>query len=188
MSATPNESYSQNPAIKDIANLLILGGRIGFWLQLALAGISGISLLFAWFGRNFSETSQQGFSAFFALCTIATLLFGVFLAFRYTRIGKSFLNNNSRPTLSKADLIALLRIAIITSFIGILFSLCGAGFGLVVQIAKAVSQSPGVAITDPSRIIRAIDVFVVVANVNAIAAHFIGGAISFWLIDRVHRE
>ncbi|MGL5804680.1 MAG: DUF3611 family protein, partial [Xenococcaceae cyanobacterium] len=92
MSATPNESYSQNPAIKDIANLLILGGRIGFWLQLALAGISGISLLFAWFGRNFSETSQQGFSAFFALCTIATLLFGVFLAFLYTRIGKSFLN------------------------------------------------------------------------------------------------
>jgi hypothetical protein len=187
MSATPNESYSQNPAIRDIANSLILGGRIGFWLQLALAGISGISLLYAGFGRNFSETNQYGFSVFFAFCGIATLLFGVFIAFRYTRIGKSFLNNNSRPTLSKADLIALLRMAIITSFIGILFSLCGAGFGLAVQIAKAVSQPPGVAITDPSRIIRAIDVFIVAANVNAIAAHFIGGIISLWLIERTHR-
>ena len=39
---------------------------------------------------------------------------------------------------------------------------------------------------DPNRIVRAIDAFIVLANLNLIAAHLIGAVISFWLIDRIH--
>jgi hypothetical protein len=54
-----------------------------------------------------------------------------------------------------------------------------------VLVAKTVSQPPGVVIVDPNKIVRALDVFVVLANLNLIAAHLIGTAISFWLIDRI---
>jgi hypothetical protein len=189
MNAAPNESYTKNPAIREIANSLRLSGAIGFWVQLALAGVSSLSLLFALFGRNVSEETLQGIgiAIFFGVCGILTLLFSVFVDFRYTRVGKSLINPRSRLPISKADTIALLRLGVIASLIGISLSLLGAGFGIAVQIAKVVSQPPGVAITEPSNIVRALDVLVVTANVNSIAAHFIGALISLWLIDRINR-
>jgi hypothetical protein len=57
-----------------------------------------------------------------------------------------------------------------------------------VLVAKAVSQPPGVAITDPNKIIRALDVFIVVANINGIAAHFVGTVASIWLLEKVHQH
>ena len=51
-------------------------------------------------------------------------------------------------------------------------------------IAKTVSQPPGMAITNPNRIVRALDVFVVLANINLITAHFVGAAISMWLLEK----
>jgi hypothetical protein len=74
------------------------------------------------------------------------------------------------------------------SLVGILLNLLGGGATLGVLVAKAVSQPPGVAITDPNRIIRGLDVFVMVANINGIAAHFVGNVASLWLIDQVHRH
>jgi Protein of unknown function (DUF3611) len=65
-------------------------------------------------------------------------------------------------------------------------ALLGAGASVSVLVAKTVSQPPGVAIVDPNKIVRALDVFVVLANLNLIAAHLIGTAISFWPIDRIH--
>jgi hypothetical protein len=56
-----------------------------------------------------------------------------------------------------------------------------------VLVAKAVSQPAGVAITDPTKIVRALDVFVVVANIAGIAANFMGMIVSLWLFDRIER-
>jgi hypothetical protein len=53
-------------------------------------------------------------------------------------------------------------------------------------VAKTISQPPGVAILDPNKIVRAIDVFVVLANIALIAAHLVGTVIAFWLLDRIH--
>lgn len=53
--------------------------------------------------------------------------------------------------------------------VGILLCLVGAGSTAGVLVAKAVSQPPGVAITDHNRMIRSLDVFVEVANINGIA-------------------
>ena len=57
-----------------------------------------------------------------------------------------------------------------------------------VLVAKSISQPPGVAITDPSRIIRALDVFVAVANVNGIAGNFVGVVTSLGLLSWAHRQ
>ena len=42
-------------------------------------------------------------------------------------------------------------------------------------------------ITDPTKIVRPLDVFVVVANLAGISANFMGMVISLWLYDRIDR-
>jgi hypothetical protein len=115
------------------------------------------------------------------------LLFSVYWDFRYTCIGKSLENPNPALHLSKADTTTIIRLGIIASLVGILLTLLGAGSTVLVLVAKSISQPPGVAITDPYRIIRALDVFVAVANINGIAAHFVGTIASLWLLERVHK-
>ncbi len=86
----------------------------------------------------------------------------------------------------KAETIQLLRFGVIIGFMGIFLGLLGAGSSLGVLIAKTVSQPPGIAITNPNHIVRALDVFVVVANFNLITAHFAAAAASMWLLEKLH--
>jgi hypothetical protein len=84
--------------------------------------------------------------------------------------------------------VKLLRLGVIIGFVGMLIALIGAGTSIGVLVAKTVSQPPGMAITDPNRIVRALDVFVVLANLNLIAAHLVGTVTSLWLLDRIHHH
>jgi hypothetical protein len=77
---------------------------------------------------------------------------------------------SSRPASKESGYpFQLLRLGAIVGLVGILLCLVGAGSTAGVLEAKAVSQPPGVAITDHNRMIRALDVCVGVANINGIA-------------------
>jgi hypothetical protein len=160
------------------------------WVQLALALVSGLLLLFASTGRDFADKSNPGLGVgvFWAVIGVLLLLFGVFWDFRYTRLGRRL--DNPNPTLhpSKADTITTIRMGILISLVGMLLTLLGAGSSVSVLVAKVVSQPPGVAIVNPNKIIRALDVFIVVANINGIAAHFVGIVASMWLLEKVHQH
>lgn len=173
-----------------IANTIRLTGWVALWVQLALALVSGLTLLFAATGREVGNQPNPGLGVgiFWAVFGILILLFSVFWDFRYTRIGRRLDNRN--PTLhpSKADTIRAIRWGILAGLVGIFITLLGAGISVSVLLAKAVSQPPGVAITDPNKIIRALDVFIVVANINGIAAHFMGTVASMWLLEKVHEH
>lgn len=151
---------------------------------------SGIALLFAISGRNFANEANPalGVGIFWAACGLLALLFSVFLSFRYTRIAKRLANPNSAVHPSKADTVQVLRIALITGLVGILLCLLGGGASMGVLVAKSVSQPPGVAITDPYKIIRALDVFVVLANFNGIAGHFVDLVAALGLLKWVHNQ
>ncbi|WGV28756.1 DUF3611 family protein [Halotia branconii] len=178
------------PSVHGIANNIRLTGWIAFWVQLTLAVVSGLVLLFVSTGREFSSQPNAGLGVgiFWAVCGVLILLFSVYLNFRYTRLGKRLDNPNPSLHPSKADTIATIRLGIIVGLVGMLLSLLGAGSTLGVLVAKSISQPPGVAITDPYKIIRAMDVFVEVANVNGIAAHFLGTVASLWLLERVNQH
>jgi hypothetical protein len=183
-------SHHNRNKVHNIANQIRLTGWITLWVQLALALVSGLLLLFASTGRNFADKSNPGLGigVFWAVGGILLLLFSVFWDFRYTRIGKRL--DNPNPTLhpSKADTTRAIRMGILVSLVGIFITILGAGTSVSVLVAKAVSQPPGVAITDPNKIIRALDVFIVVANINGIAAHFFGTIASMWLLEKVHQH
>ncbi len=178
------------PEIKEIARVLRLAGRIGFWLQLGLAAVCVLTVFFAIAGRNFSDETNPaiGIGIFWAISSIFVLAYTIYLGFRLTRIGKGLLTLSPEVRPKKTDTMRLLRSGTMASLIGILLNLLGSGVTIALLVAKAVSQPPGVAITDPNQIIRGLDVFVTLANVNGIAAHFVGVVSSLWLIEQVHRH
>ncbi|MGB8699971.1 MAG: DUF3611 family protein, partial [Thermosynechococcaceae cyanobacterium] len=164
-------------------------GWIGFCLQLVLAFLAAIALLFAISGRAFSQdaASGGGFAIFWGICGIMLLVLGILFSFWYIRIAKGLMHEPG-ATLHprKSGAIRLLRLGILIGFVGILLALFGSGASVGVLVAKTVSQPPGIAILDPNKIVRAMDVFVVLANITLIAAHLAGTVIAFWLLDRVH--
>lgn len=164
-------------------------GRIGVILQVIFAFVAVISLLFAVSGRNFSSDSNSANSIgiFWAICALVSLGLGLVLTFRYTLVGRSLQRHTQvdyHP--KKSDAIRLLRAGVVTATAGILLALFGAGTSAGVMIAKTISQPPGVAITDPNKIVRALDVLILIANLNLITAHFVGLMVPLWLLDRIH--
>ena len=106
---------------------------------------------------------------------------------QYIRIAKGLMHEpGAMLHPRKAGAIRLLRRGAFLGFAGILLSLLGSGVSVGVLVAKTVSQPPGIAITDPNKIVRAMDVFVVLANITLIAAHLVGTALAFWLLERIH--
>ena len=178
------------PKIQKIARTFRWYGWLSFWSQLGLAFSSIVILFVVASGQKFSsETSSTGIGIgiFWSFCSFLALSMTILFAFRYTRIAKGLLREpDAHLPPRKVETIQMLRFAVILGLVGIILALFGAASSLGVLIAKTISQPPGIAITNPNRIVRALDVFVVLANFNLITAHFIGTASSMWLLEKLH--
>ncbi len=205
---TQSEVNTVHPKLERIATVLRLVSWVSLWLQLALGATCFLMLLFAISGRNFSQsvaptpgvgvvnytvgtTPGAGISIFWAVCGILALLFSIYLSFRLTRFARKLRNPNPELHPKRAEVTQLLRIGVIAGLVGMLLTILGGGSSVGVLLAKSIAQPQGVAIYDPNRIIRPLDIFVAMANMNGIAAHFIGTVASLGLVnwlDNVHRE
>lgn len=188
------DTSSLPPALQRVAFTLRTVGAISFWLQSILGVISGFILLFATFsgsvGRQTTQGNNQGtgFGIFFAICGLVTLGVAAYFAFRYTRISKQLLISNAAGRPSKADTLQIIRLGLIVNLVGMLLTILGAQAIVGSILAKSLSQ-PQNALTaiDPTRFVQSLDLFVVQANTNTIAAHFVGITASLWLFNRVNR-
>lgn len=189
---THSESQSASPAIQGIAANFRIVGWISLCIQALVVVISSVVLLFAISGRNFSNatTPGTGIGIFWAVCGTLTLCVGVYLDFRYTRVAKGLLAPNPELHPKKTDTVRLLRLGALVSLVGMLLTILGAGaiLGLLVEKSVALPQGGAVYNYDPKKLIQASDIFVEMANVIGISAHFIGTVASLWLLDRVHRS
>ncbi|MGF1675463.1 MAG: DUF3611 family protein [Rivularia sp. (in: cyanobacteria)] len=198
-----------NPKLERISNILRLSGWASFWLQLGLGAACSLMIIFAISGRSFNQavtndvvvpgvpaatqytettTPGLGISMFWAVCGILGLLFGIYLAFRLTRFARRLRNPNSEIHPKKAEVMKILRIGVIVGLVGLLVTILGGGSGLGVLLAKSIAQPQGVAIYDPTRIIRPLDIFVAMANMCGIAAHFVGTITTLGLFNWLHPE
>ena len=187
---TKADTPSISPSQQKVVTAFRWVGWIAFWVELGLTVATGLALLFALSGRNYATQTITGIGVgiFWAVCGVIALCFSVYVAFQYTRLAKGLQNPNPALHPKKPDTVKLLRLAAIVSLVGILLSLLGAGATVGVLLAKTISQPPGVAITDPNKIVRALDVFVEVANINCIAGNFIGVVTSLGLLSWVPRQ
>lgn len=193
-----------HPDLKQIAKTLQIVGWISFWVQLGLAIAAGLMVVFAMTGRNFSQAVTRvpgvgvvnagrgtipgiGIGIFWAICGILVLSFGVYLAFRLTRSAKRLRHPDPAIHPRKAEVLKRLRLGVMVGLVGILLTILGGGATLSVLLAKSIAQPQGVAIYDPTRIIRSLDIFVAMANMNGIAAHFAGLIASLGLFNWLSR-
>ena len=204
---TQSEAHTLSHKRDRIANILRLVGWVSLWLQLGLGAACSLMLLFAISGRNFSQTatptpsvpgvsgvvnstqgttSGTGVGIFWAVCGVLALLFSVYLTFRLTRFARRLRNPNLEIQPKKAEVTQLLRIAAIAGLVGMLLTILGGGSSVGVLLDKSIAQPQGVALYDPNRIIRSLDIFVVMANMTGIAAHFIGTVTALGLINWLH--
>jgi Protein of unknown function (DUF3611) len=194
-----------HPKLERIANILGFVGWSSLWVQAGFGAASILMLLFAITGRSFNQavtstpgipvagysqgtTPGSGVILFWAVCGVLVLLFSIFMAFRITRYAKRLRNPNSALHPKKAEVMQLLKIAAIAGFVGMLLTIIGSGSSLGVLLAKSITQPQGVAVYDPTRIIRPIDIFAAIANMSGIIAHFIGTAAAGGLFIWLHPE
>jgi hypothetical protein len=203
------QTHSERPTVEPVrdraAGVLRLVGWLSFWVQLGLAIVAGLMIGVAIGGGNFSRaltpsvatpngvvpaSTTPGISIgmIWAVCGILVLLFNAYLAFRQTRLAARLRRPHSDAHPSKAETLQLLRLGVITGLIGLIVAILGCGATLGVLLSKSIAQPQGVAIYDPNRVIRSLDIFVAMANMDGIVAHFIGMLSFLGVSDWLHRQ
>lgn len=184
----PNQlgSYLPPPTKQRFADTFRTVSQFSFWIQLVLGAISVITLLLAIFRRNLSVQTNNagiGLGIFLARVGILLLCFRVYWAFRYRRLAKRLQSYNRELHRRKEDIIQVLQIGRIVSFLGVLLAFLGSEISVVVVLAKALSEPQVIAVYNRQNVIYSLDIFVVLANINMINTHFVGGVTSLGLIE-----
>lgn len=190
-----DRSDSKPPSLQQIATTFRLAGWISFWTQLVLGVVSTLILIVASFSRDVGPQAQRspgtGTGIVLAVSGVVTLSLGIYLAFRYTRIARRLQSSNPNNRPRKADTIQILRLGLIVNLVGMLLTILGAQAiaGTLILRSLSVPQiGLGAAIYNPQQLIRPLDIFVVQANTNTVAAHFAGLIVSLFLLNRVSRH
>ena len=113
---------------------------------------------------------------------------GIYLAYRYTRIGKKLESPNASNRPRKAETVQVLRLGLWINLGGILVTLLGAQAIVGTLVARSISpQAATTQLFDPTRIISGLDMLIVQANTNTVSAHFAGLLASLWLMNRINK-
>ncbi|MCU0548241.1 MAG: DUF3611 family protein [Leptolyngbya sp. Prado105] len=161
--------------------------QISFSVQLFLGAIASLALLLSIFSRNLTPQATtnplMGFGVFVGITGILVLCFRLYLSFRYRSLDKQLQSPNRESHPTKESVAQLLGTGAIVSLIGLLLAFLASEITIAVVAAKAVSLPPGVAVYTATNFIRPLDIFVVLANVNLIGAHFVGSVTSLGLLN-----
>ncbi|MBE9185705.1 DUF3611 family protein [Microcoleus sp. LEGE 07076] len=182
------ESLSEPLAQTEFVGTFRLFSRFSFWIQLFFGAVSGIVLLFAMLGRNMSEQTNSagiGFGVVLAIVGLLLLSFRIFWDFRYRLLGRLLHAENSQVYPSKEHITRTLRIGLISSLVGVLIAFVASEETVGLVLAKTLSQPQALAAYTPENVIRSLDIFVMLANVNLIGAHFFGAVTSLSLLNWV---
>jgi Protein of unknown function (DUF3611) len=196
---------SSNPSFEQVVTILRIAAWVSFVMQVGLAAVSSVLLLLAIAGRSFNQaivvpgvprigvatapatSPGLGVGIFWAVCGVLVLLFGSYLAFRLIRFAKRLDNPNPAIRPRRTKVMQVLKLSVITGSIGMLLMILGTGATIAVLLSKSVALPQGVAIYDPNRSIRSVDVFVAAANTTGITAHFVGVVASLSVFNWLHR-
>ena len=201
------ERQSLESKLEKVGNVLRLTGWIGLCAQIGFGAISLLMVVFAIAGRNFSQATMLppgavlgvvgtfnrgttpgiGIGIFWAVCGILALLVGIYFAFRQTRLARRLRHADTMKHPTKSEVMNMLRLSAIVGLVGMLLTILGGGATLGVLFSKAIAQTQGVAIYDPNRAIRSIDIMVAMANMSGITAHFVGTVASLSVFEWLHR-
>jgi hypothetical protein len=170
---------------------------VGFWVQIVLAVVATIVLLFsapsAFPSANSGTVNANpgaGAGLLFAVLSLVLLYFSTYQTFRATRFARRLLAPaNLRP--SRLDTIKRLRFGLLVNLGGLLLALLAAETITGNLFAKALQVQPNplnIAAIDTNKLIQPLDIFVVLGNTHITFAHFVGLVVGLVLLDRLGRS
>ncbi|MGF1542042.1 MAG: DUF3611 family protein [Pleurocapsa sp.] len=187
---TPFASKSPKSAVSYTVRRISLAfkwaGLIGFWTQLVLGVISTVMLLLAITNRTERNSAGTGFSIFCAACGLICLIVAIYFSYRYSKMARSFENTNAvRP--KRVETIKLIKISVVVSLVGMFLTIIGAEAIAGIVLSKILAFDPAKIFNNQtsSEFVNSLDLFIVQANTNIIAAHFAGLVSSLWLLNRI---
>lgn len=161
--------------------------QISFSVQLILGAVASVALLLSIFSRNVTVQATTNpimrFGVFLGVAGILVLCFRLYLSLRYRRLDKQLQSPNRELHPTKEKVIHALSTGVIVSLVGLLLAFLASEVTIAVVAAKAISLPAGVAVYTATNFIRPLDIFVVLANVNLIGAHFVGSVTSLGLLN-----
>ena len=180
-------SYLPAPTKQRFAATFRVVRRISFGVQLALGLVSSLALSLAILSRNVTAQTTtnpvMGFGVFLGIMGILVLCFRLYLSFRYRRLDKLLQSPNRELHPRKEDISQVLSTGLIVSLIGLLLAFLASEVTVAVVLAKVLALPPGVAAYTSRNFIRPLDIFVLLASVNMIGAHFFGSVIALGLLS-----
>ena len=174
-------------------------GWIAFWIQLILAVIPVLLLLFALFMKGItSEGLGTTLEATFAYACLAFLLFSLLWSFRYTRLGRKLAGPEPRP--KQVPLMRILWTGLIGNLTGMVCSLLVAMGAVGTMLFKVLSRPQGAIPTidmrsgagaagiASSQWIVPLDVIWLQALINTMTAQAIGIIVTLYLLYRISQR
>lgn len=79
---------------------------------------------------------------------------------------------------NQEHIVRVLQIDFIVNVVGVLLAFLGSEITAIALLARSLAISHGVVVYRLENVIRSLDIFVVLANVNLIGSHLVGGATS----------
>lgn len=126
---------------------------------------------------------------FWAVCGSVMLLVAIAITAQYLNMARLLLLPDAERHPKAGETFRILRLATLLGLVGVGVMLVGAGSSVALLLAKATAQLAGeINYTDPQRIVRALDLYVVAANLNGIAAHFVGATAALGLNDWLRKQ
>lgn len=166
-------------------------GWTGFWLQLVLATLPILLMIYVLFFCDSAsiQRSGMGLTEYLGLLGLLILFFTIGWSFRYTRLAKKMADPELRPPLSTVN--RTLWIGLWASCLGILLSMLlmmfEVGRLLFVFLRAPQGGVPVIqtATDSPSSWVSAIDMVGLMADLSVLAAELIVLAFTLWLLFRV---
>ncbi|PZV06154.1 MAG: hypothetical protein DCF32_10330 [Leptolyngbya sp.] len=192
---TTDFDYTLPPAIRRISGSFRVVGWISFWVQIVLAAISSLVLMFALVNLGArsgtgAANPGTGVGLLFAALGLVAVYLSAFWAFRYTQLGRRLRSRDIAKRPSPKDALQALRLGTVVSMVGMLITLFGSQALIGSLLGKALSQPQGGTVFTPGNInqyVEAFDIFVVQANTNTLLAHFVSLSATLWLLRTVNR-
>lgn len=177
------------PAVQRAAAALNWWGQVGLWVQVVLGIVAGVTLIFA--APDLVGTRESGFGSgvgvLFAIGGLIALSISAYFCFRYRQVSRRLRTADAATRPSRGDIIRLIRIGLTVNLLGMLLTLLGAFPITGVVLFKSLTQPQLVIGADPREFVNSIDLLIIQAIINAIAAHFAGLSSSLWLLYRITR-
>lgn len=188
MQTNPSTSL---PTKQKFAEVFRLFARLSYWIQLILGIISGIILALVLFSRNLGDkTSNAAISTsiFFSVTSLIIIGIRVFWAWRYTRLAKKLQTEMPTSQPSRMKIVNVLKVGLLVSLLGLLLAFIASEITTVSVVAEALAKPQSERVYQPERAIETADLFLVLANINILGAHFLGSLNSLGLINWITKE